>query len=251
MSIRFRKSFGKGPFRITLSKSGIGYSVGCKGARLTKKAKGGTRTTLSIPGTGISYVKDSKKPEERKRNNNSNECEYNMKPTKESPKAHNAILHFLLGGLMGYIPTLYFMFSKKHYFKHKKALLYIILFSFIFMIAIGSIQEAPAPSSTNPIVIEKVAETLLPTIEEPIPTEAPEITVEPTFTPEPTPKITKAPTPKPTMAPTTTSIYYVYITSSGEKYHTKHCRYIKDAEVVERDINEVRETYTSCKVCNP
>ena len=61
MGFRFRKSFGAGPFRVNLSKSGIGYSVGGKGFRYTKKAGGGTRTTVSIPGTGISYVQDSKK----------------------------------------------------------------------------------------------------------------------------------------------------------------------------------------------
>lgn len=59
MGFRFRKSFGNGPFRITVSKSGVGYSAGTKGFRVTKKAGGGTRTTASIPGTGISYVKDS------------------------------------------------------------------------------------------------------------------------------------------------------------------------------------------------
>ena len=61
MGFRFRKSFGAGPFRVNLSKSGIGYSVGGKGFRYTKKAGGGARTTVSIPGTGISYVQDSKK----------------------------------------------------------------------------------------------------------------------------------------------------------------------------------------------
>lgn len=59
MGIRFRKSINCGLFRINLSKSGIGYSVGVKGYRKTRKAGGGSRTTLSIPGTGISYVKDS------------------------------------------------------------------------------------------------------------------------------------------------------------------------------------------------
>ena len=58
MGFRFRKSVGKGPFRMTISKSGIGYSIGGKGARFTKKAGGGTRSTLSIPGTGINHVKD-------------------------------------------------------------------------------------------------------------------------------------------------------------------------------------------------
>ncbi len=59
MGFRFRKSVKLGPVRVNLSKSGIGYSVGSKGLRFTKKAGGGTRTTASIPGTGISYVKDS------------------------------------------------------------------------------------------------------------------------------------------------------------------------------------------------
>lgn len=68
MGFRFRKSFGAGPFRVNLSKSGIGYSFGGKGFRVTKKARGGTRTTASIPGTGISYTSDSKK---RKRSGSS------------------------------------------------------------------------------------------------------------------------------------------------------------------------------------
>lgn len=59
MGLRFRKSFNFGPFRLNLSKSGVGYSVGGKGFRVTKKAGGGVRTTTSIPGTGISYVQDT------------------------------------------------------------------------------------------------------------------------------------------------------------------------------------------------
>ena len=61
MGFRYRKSFTKGPVRVNLSKSGVGYSVGGKGFRVTKKATGGTRTTATIPGTGISYYSDSKK----------------------------------------------------------------------------------------------------------------------------------------------------------------------------------------------
>ena len=59
MGFRFRKSFGFGPFRATISKSGISTSVGVKGARITKRADGKTQTTLSIPGTGISHVTTS------------------------------------------------------------------------------------------------------------------------------------------------------------------------------------------------
>lgn len=67
MGIKFRKSIKLGPARINLSKSGVGYSVGGKGVRVTKKAGGGTRTTVGIPGTGISYSSDSKKKTTRKK----------------------------------------------------------------------------------------------------------------------------------------------------------------------------------------
>lgn len=59
MGFRFRKSIKLGPVNVNLSKSGVGYSVGGKGLRVTKKADGGTRTTVSIPGTGISHVTET------------------------------------------------------------------------------------------------------------------------------------------------------------------------------------------------
>lgn len=65
MGFRFRKSFGKGPLRATISKSGVGYSVGTKGFRYTKKAGGGTRVTTSIPGTGISWVSESSSKDQK------------------------------------------------------------------------------------------------------------------------------------------------------------------------------------------
>lgn len=56
MGFRFRKSMKLGPFRFTLSKSGISASAGVKGFRVTKRADGKTQTTMSILGTGISHV---------------------------------------------------------------------------------------------------------------------------------------------------------------------------------------------------
>lgn len=50
MGLRFRKSINLGGgFRINLSKSGVGYSWGVKGYRVTKTASGRTRKTYSIP----------------------------------------------------------------------------------------------------------------------------------------------------------------------------------------------------------
>ena len=59
MGFRFRKSANFGPLRVNFSKSGVGYSVGGKGFRVTKRADGKTQTTASVPGTGIAYTKVS------------------------------------------------------------------------------------------------------------------------------------------------------------------------------------------------
>lgn len=59
MGFRFRKSANIGPLRVNFSKSGVGYSVGGKGFRVTKRADGKTQTTASVPGTGIAYTKVS------------------------------------------------------------------------------------------------------------------------------------------------------------------------------------------------
>lgn len=60
MGMRFRKSIRLGKHvRFNLSKSGVGYSIGTKGCRVTKMANGRTRTTTSIPGTGISHVRET------------------------------------------------------------------------------------------------------------------------------------------------------------------------------------------------
>ena len=57
MGWNFRKSLRFGLFRINLSKSGVGYSVGLPGYRLGKDAKGRSYQQMSIPGTGI-YRRD-------------------------------------------------------------------------------------------------------------------------------------------------------------------------------------------------
>lgn len=70
MGLRYRKSFNLGGgFRINISKSGVGYSWGTKGYRVTKTAKGTTRTTSSVPGTGISYVNETGKQNGKSGNN--------------------------------------------------------------------------------------------------------------------------------------------------------------------------------------
>ena len=61
MGWSFRKSVGLGPFRVSVSKSGVGYSVGGRGFRVGTNAKGRRYSTFSIPGTGLSYRKNLSK----------------------------------------------------------------------------------------------------------------------------------------------------------------------------------------------
>lgn len=56
MGMRFRKSVKLGPFRATVSKSGVSYSVGGKGARITRRADGRKQTTVGVPGSGVYYT---------------------------------------------------------------------------------------------------------------------------------------------------------------------------------------------------
>jgi len=58
MGFRFRKSINIGPLRINLSKSGVGFSLGVKGFRVSRSAKGKMTATASLPGTGLSYVQN-------------------------------------------------------------------------------------------------------------------------------------------------------------------------------------------------
>ena len=69
MGFKFRKSINLGGgFKINLSQSGVGYSWGIPGIRLSRSANGSVKQTFSIPGTGISYSKtlSSKKKKKNK-----------------------------------------------------------------------------------------------------------------------------------------------------------------------------------------
>ena len=62
MGFTYRKSIALGPFRINLSKSGVGFSLGAPGVRTGVSAEGKRYTTFNIPGTGIGYKVDSSTP---------------------------------------------------------------------------------------------------------------------------------------------------------------------------------------------
>lgn len=55
MGFYYRKSVSVGPFRINMSKSGFGYSVGGRGFRTGVSSRGRRYTTFGLPGTGMGY----------------------------------------------------------------------------------------------------------------------------------------------------------------------------------------------------
>ncbi|MCT3021101.1 DUF4236 domain-containing protein [Pediococcus pentosaceus] len=170
MGWRYRKSLNLGKyFRMNFSKSGIGWSTGFKGFRYTKKANGGTRTTNTISGTGISYVKDY--PDKTKSKNSIKPDINNMSPNKKKPYKNWLIVFaiiltiilifklnlFKLLGSIGLIYVLYIA-SYKYILKRKPpyalpanktkflrtrwiAILTLILFFF------GAAVNSPSPAS--------------------------------------------------------------------------------------------------------
>ena len=55
MGFFYRKSIKLGPFRVNLSKSGVGGSVGGPGFRTGLSGSGRRYTSFSLPGTGLGY----------------------------------------------------------------------------------------------------------------------------------------------------------------------------------------------------
>jgi hypothetical protein len=55
MGFYFRRSLNVGPFRVNLSRGGLGWSVGGRGFRTGQSSRGRRYTTVSIPGTGVGY----------------------------------------------------------------------------------------------------------------------------------------------------------------------------------------------------
>ena len=55
MGFIYRKSISAGPFRLNVSKRGIGVSAGVPGFRVTQSSTGRRYTTFNLPGSGMSY----------------------------------------------------------------------------------------------------------------------------------------------------------------------------------------------------
>jgi hypothetical protein len=61
MPLRFYRRFRAGPFRMNVSKRGVSWSVGTKGAWLTASPRH-IRRTVGIPGTGLYWYREHRLP---------------------------------------------------------------------------------------------------------------------------------------------------------------------------------------------
>lgn len=57
MSWRWRKSIGRGPIRISMSRKGVGWSVGIPGLRYGRSPDGRKYISQGIPGTGLYRIR--------------------------------------------------------------------------------------------------------------------------------------------------------------------------------------------------
>ena len=251
MGLRFRKSVNFGPLRVNFSKSGIGYSVGSKHYRITKTAKGAIRHTTTIPGTGISYVTESRIRKKQLNNYDSSTGRGNQPPVTtpqppQSPKMDKNKLWWIgvvIFGLLVFSAP--WVFAKilfaisaavclpisKNPLNNWQRTLIIVLATIIATYSAAGVQsdsknKSPTPTPTPISTIEPTAKpdpTVAPTEKPtPKPTEkpTPEPTEEPTPepTPDPTPIPTEKPTPEPTKEPEQQS-ETVWLSRTGKKYH--------------------------------
>lgn len=228
MGFRFRKSINLGGLRINLSKSGVGYSVGGKGFRFTKKAGGGTRTTASIPGTGISHVTETGGPSKNKNSKTNNavpEGGENVK--KNTPKKKGKLLPIIA------------------------VILAICGLASCFG---GADDEGTTTPSDPTTALVETAATTEPTDETTPATEAP--TEEPTEAPTETP--TEAPTEAPTDPPATETEGITYILNTNtHKFHYQSCSSVDDMKESNKSSHTgtrdevIAMGYEPCGRCDP
>lgn len=251
MGWRYRKSVNLGPFRLNFSKSGIGYSVGGKFFRVTKKATGGVRSTTTIPGLHLSKVTEYGAKQARAAKVSSGASGGRPKKSRSIAGIVVAVL-LLLGGVIGCSDN----------------------------------SSAPDSEITTPVQQEQVDEQAPQTDAETQPDEMPgEIQTQPEPDPTPTPdpvveqepaqqepQPTSEPQPEPEPQPEQSEPVsaltpeqafreslkqYAYVGSSeSDKYHKPTCRWtskINNENLVHfGTVDEAKAAgYEPCGTCKP
>jgi len=230
MGFRFRKSKKIGPFRVNLSKKGVGWSVGNKWFRYTQKAGGGSRTTSSIPGTGVSFVKDhgsGKRSSRKNGTSKSSKVVTDISPApNQNPPSSGCLMTFirwipcgflllsalaffisptsilcLLSGLL-IMPVERWQQWLKRYIPISAILRYLIAAGLFILALVFYANPATAPASAKETPTPEPTIAVATAVPSPSPTVSPTPKPTPVETPEPTPEMTPIITPEPTPVPT-------------------------------------------------
>jgi len=95
MGLRFQRRIKLFPgVRINLSKSGVGLSVGGRGAHIGITARGQRYTSIGLPGTGVSWREYQHKPAAR-------QCDLCQQPDHVHIPAALVVAVLVLAGLVG------------------------------------------------------------------------------------------------------------------------------------------------------
>lgn len=287
MGLRFRKSIKLGKHtRLNLNKKSFGVSFGGKGARFTLNSKGRRTSTFGIPGTGLSYTtasggrkksRSKSKVKGRKargftstakpsgcltiaacigiifimiclvmavvigKNKNSNGSSVTLEWTQSDISVNSK----------AYIPNLYLKVDGKKAneisppeiqisnndickIEYKDSNYAQVIYEIIpLKDGFADITATYDGVTSEPVTItvdmgEKVETTTATTTE--TETEPPETTTETTTTAK--------------------QQEIVYITPTGDKYHTKSCRYYNDSCMAMTKEQAIQAGYTACDVCH-
>lgn len=288
MGLRFRKSIKLGKHtRLNLNKKSFGVSFGGKGARFTLNSKGRRTSTFGIPGTGLSYTTASggkKKSRSKSKAKGRKVCGSSTGAAKPSGclivAACIGIIFIMICLVMAvvigknkngngssitlewtqsdisvnskaYIPNLYLKVDGKKAneisppeiqisnndickIEYKDSNYAQVIYEIIpLKDGFADITATYDGVTSEPVTItvdmgEKVETTTATTTE--TETEPPETTTETTTTAK--------------------QQEIVYITPTGDKYHTKSCRYYSDSCMAMTKEQAIQAGYTACDVCH-
>lgn len=290
MGLRFRKSIKLGKHaRLNLNKKSFGVSVGGKGARYSVNSSGRRTKSIGIPGTGLSYSTTSG-GKSRKRSTGSKKSKTSKGGCLLVILIFCAISVIISGiaHLLGYKrPTKVewtsddYSITLNDYNRDNKHLIYLRIkgetdaedvdpkdisikvsdpavceveydHSGVYVTyditplkdGFADITATYDGVTSDPITVtvdmgEKSTTTVTTTeakTETETETEPPETTTTTTTTQETT--------------TTQKQEVIVYITPSGDKYHTKYCRYYSDNCTAMTEEQAIQAGYTACKVCH-
>lgn len=288
MGLRFRKSIKLGKHtRLNLNKKSFGVSFGGKGARFTLNSKGRRTSTFGIPGTGLSYTTTSGGKEKSRSKSKAKGRKVRGSSTGAAKPSGCLIVAACIGIIFimiclvmaviigknkngngssitlewtqsdisvnskAYIPDLYLKVDGKKAneisppeiqisnsnickIEYKDSNYAQVIYEIIpLKDGFADITATYDGVTSEPVTItvdmgEKVETTTATTTE--AETEPPETTTETTTTAK--------------------QQEIVYITPTGDKYHTKSCRYYSDSCMAMTKEQAIQAGYTACDVCH-